>query len=50
MDSIIFLIALVGVIYVLIWAIRNENTPDDSSTQGFFRMRDEKKPPDPDDD
>ncbi|MDH3647652.1 MAG: hypothetical protein OER80_12855 [Gammaproteobacteria bacterium] len=41
MDSIIFLIALVAVIYVLIWAIRNDDVDDETPTEGFFRMKHE---------
>ena len=45
MESIVFLIALVAVIYVLIWAIRNEDVDDDAPTQGFFRMTHEDSDP-----
>lgn len=39
METILFLIALGGVILVLLWAIRNEGNSD-SETTGLFRMRD----------
>lgn len=43
MEAIIFFIALFCVIYVLIWAIQNEDVGDDEPTQGFFRMTDEQR-------
>lgn len=41
MNSVIFLIALLGVIYVLFWAIRNDDAGDDGPTRGFFGMTNE---------
>lgn len=38
MDTIIFIIALFGVIYIVIWAIRNDEVDDDSPTTGLLRM------------
>lgn len=41
---------MVAVIYVLIWAIRNDGHSDDESTEGLFRMKDEGPPQDRDTD
>lgn len=39
MSSILFLIAMVAVIYVLLWAIRNDSAGDNGPTEGLFRMK-----------
>lgn len=40
MDTIIFLIAIIAVLYVLFWAIRNDNLGEDEPSKGYFSMRD----------
>lgn len=49
LETIIFLIALIAVIYVLVWSIRNDDIPDDEPTEGFFSMTHEKPGQDSDD-
>jgi len=45
METVIFVIALLAVIYVLIWAIRNDDAEDDDPTQGLFRMKHDEPAP-----
>ncbi|MDH3588819.1 MAG: hypothetical protein OEQ74_05390 [Gammaproteobacteria bacterium] len=44
METVIFVIALLAVMYVLIWAIRNDDAEDDEPTQGLFQMKHHDEP------
>ncbi len=50
MDTMIFLIALGAVLYILFWAIRNDDLDEDEPTHGLFRMKEDVPEQGPSDD
>ena len=41
MDSVLFLLAIIGIIVVVAWSVMNDRVPFDGRTRGLLAMRDE---------
>jgi len=44
MDSIFFLLALIGIVVVVVWSVRNDRIPMNGRTRGLLAMRDAEEP------
>ena len=44
MDGIFFFCALVGIVVVVIWSVRNDRVPMNGRTRGLLAMRDAEEP------
>jgi len=41
MDSILFLVAVIGIVVVVAWSVMNDRVPFDGRTRGLLAMRDD---------
>ena len=39
MDSILFLLAVIGIVVVVAWSVMNDNVPSNGKTRGLLAMR-----------
>lgn len=38
MESLVWLVAIIAILWVVYWALQNENAPDIEGQKGLFRM------------
>ena len=44
MDSLLFLLAIIGIVVVVAWSVINDRVPFDGRTRGLLAMRDDAPP------